>query len=512
MGRGALELELKFTGSPAAIAALPQSDLMRKLGSSEGAWVRLASRYFDTADEALARDGIALRLRQENGLQVQAVKRATPAGAVVREEYERILPDRSCFPALTGQTVIDQTIKSAERGLAEIASLRVDRWIQPVAFRGSHFTIAVDLGEGRAGPSSISAPIAELEIEYVHGEMGHLFELARLFAEKFPLRLAARSKLETALAAGSGRRYGLDKLEKPLIDPEAPAIETLQTMLAAIAVRVADIQPILLDIRSPTGVHQMRVALRRFRAIERTFRRAVKTDSLYALTRRARSIAHGLGPARDLDVFIDETLPDVFERTHTPVGAAALRERAEAGRAAAWADAYAIVADKSFTRFAIDLMEAGVLAPWAAEARKRGRAPLRAFAPGALDKALRRTMRVEAVMDRATLAARHPLRIAVKKQRYAAQMLGALYPKDVRKAYMRALSGLQNALGVVNDAVVAQSLAETIALGGGDDAMRAAGFIAGFKAAEAEAAAAEIDQAWEIFENTVPFWRDIETL
>ncbi len=511
MGQGAYELELKFTGAPADIAALPQSRMMQAVAFREGRWARLRSHYYDTENRALAKEGLALRRREESGKRIQTVKRDTAAGAVVREEYESEISEGDAFPQPTGDGDIDELLRSNSDALKEIAEIRVDRWTQPARFGASEFEIAIDLGVARAsgvnGAPGGETPIAEMEIEFVSGEMSDLFSFGRFVIDSAPLRLAARSKLETALAVGSGALYTLEKQKRPVFDDDAPAVEALQAMLAAAAVRIINVQSPLLDIRAVEGVHQMRVALRRFRSIERTFRRALKTDELYALTRRARSIAHGLGPARDLDVFLVETLPDIFARYQTPPGAGALRANAEAMRAAAWADAHGLIADKSFSHFALDLLEAGVLAPWRKDANSWGEGPLRAFAPIALDKALQRARKAEAAMDRTELAARHPLRIALKKLRYSAQMLGPLYPRETRKPYMAVISRLQEALGAVNDAVVAQRLAEETG-GGGAEAMRAAGFVAGYKAAEAEAAAVEIDRAWEIFDKTTPFWRE----
>lgn len=512
MARGAYELELKFTGAPQDIADLQRARFLTALATDKGRWARLRSRYFDTPDGALASEGVALRLREASGKWIQTVKRATAAGAVVREEFECAIEEDETFPQPVGDAEIDEILAGRASELSEIAEIRVDRWTQPAKFGSSAFEIAIDLGAASGGSAADEAPIAEIEIEFKSGEMADLFDFGRLLADNAPVRLAGRTKLELAQAVAAGETYTIAKLEKPEIDPDDPAVEALQAMLAAIAVRIINIQEPLLNVRALRGIHQMRVALRRFRAIERTFRRAVDTDVLYALTRRARAIAQALGTARDYDVFLSETLPDVFSRYHTPAGAKELRASAEARRAAAWAEAHAIIADKSFTHFALDLLEAGVLAPWRADANAKGLGPLSAFAPGALEKALRRSRRAEAAMDRTELAARHPLRIALKKQRYAAQMLGPLYPKEIRKPYMRVLSRLQDALGVVNDAVVAQQLAEETGAAGGTDAMRAAGFVAGFKAAEAEAAAAAIDQAWELFDKTPPFWREDNAL
>ena len=507
MGKQFQELELKFVGPPAEVAALAGARIMRAVAAGPATRARLRSVYFDTDDAALARANIALRLREENGRRIQTVKRTTSFGAIRREEFETEIENGEQVPAPTGAYIVDAALRSASDRLRETAVTTVDRWSQPAAYEDSRFDIAVDLGRAEA-PGAGRHPIAEVEIEFVDGDEAHLFELARLMADNTALRLETRSKLETALALRGGRLYRIGKFEKPALDPHAPAVDALQAMLRAIAARIASLQAPIIDVRAVEGVHQMRVALRRFRAIERTFRRAVDTRALYALTRRARAIARALGPARDLDVFLEETAPSVFAREGPSIEPSALRGQGEALRAGAWSDAADIVAGREFTHFLIDLMEAGVRAPWRESVNARGRQSLIAFAPGALDKALRRARKAEAAMDRTALAARHPLRIAMKKLRYTAQMLGPLYPRERRKPYMAALSALQESLGAVNDAVVAQRLADETSAGAGPDAMRAAGFLSGYKLAEADAAAKAIDQAWEIFNNTAPFWRE----
>ena len=87
-------------------------------------------------------------------------------------------------------------------------------------------------------------------------------------------------------------------------------------------------------------------------------------------------------------------------------------------------------------------------------------------------------------------------------------MFRSLYPKETRQSYMAAMSWLQDSFGHINDATLAQSLADDAATGEGGGAMRAAGFIAGYKAAQAQAAAQKLEEDWAAFEAMVPFWRE----
>ncbi|MHA7873345.1 MAG: CHAD domain-containing protein, partial [Hyphococcus sp.] len=271
--------------------------------------------------------------------------------------------------------------------------------------------------------------------------------------------------------------------------------------------RLASLQPALVDFRQVEGVHQMRVALRRLRSVERVCRRAHRAAGLSGLSQRARVFARRLGPARDWDVFLEETLPATLESGYAPPAARAFYGAAHDRRAQAWDAAVEAVNDPGFTLFLIDLLEAAVLARWRQGADGALAAPVREFAPRALDRTLKKTLRTAGAINLNCLEELHDLRIALKKLRYPVQMFRPIYPKAARKDYMAALAGLQEAFGKVNDAVVAQRLAGEASAGGGADVMRAAGFVSGYKAAEAAAAAEVIAVDWPVFAAMTPFWR-----
>ena len=511
MAAGRTEFELKFTASPEAGAGLPSSRFFAAVAPSGGAWERLTSTYFDTADGVLAASGLSLRLREEGASLIQAVKVRGESPAA-RTEYETEIATARDFPVRTSPREVHAAIASAGE-LVEIAGTVVDRWSTIIEFRGAQIELAVDLGraERRDGDGRVlSAPLAEAELELIAGERKAVFDFARLMLDNAPLRLAAGTKLDAALGLG---RSAIPKYRMAPLQSSASAGELLNASLTATASRLTGLHGAVVDLRRPEGVHQMRVALRRFRAVERIFRRHLGNDEIRSLAMRAKGIAAALAPARDWDVFIGETLAVVSGDPSAPPGLRQLKAAAEAERARAWAEAVEILSDPAFTHFTLDLLEAGTLAIWRAGAAETLKKPLAAFAPKALDRALRKTMKMAAQIRSNgpsaadDLAALHPLRIALKKLRYPLQTFKCLYPKAARKDYMQALSALQASLGVVNDAVVAQGLADRASEGGGVEVMRAAGFISGYKAAQARYAAQEIDAAWDAFEKMTPFWK-----
>ena len=439
---GNTEFELKFVGPSAAVAAAPQSRFFKALNAENAAWERLTSTYYDTPGRALKQRALSLRLREEGGDLIQAVKRANGAGAVERTEYETEIQNKNAFPAKTGDRDIDDLIAALNAELQPVARTTVDRWAAIVSYGKSKIEFAVDLGrvEGWTEDNrAAEAPVAETELELITGRPHDLFDLARLLAENAPLRLSLRTKLEYAASLANGGPYAIDEEQRSQFEPNTPAVDALRQTLAAIAARIASLQPAILEARKAEGLHQMRVALRRLQAVERIFRPYLKTRALRALSDKARNYRKACGDARDWDVFLNETLPAATRNNYAPEGVGRLRAGAEALRAEAWSRAAGAVSEPGFTAFLIDLIEAASLASWRGEARKTLKAPLREFAPQALDPAYESVMKTAHRVDRNRLAGYHPLRIALKKLRYPVQMFRTIYPRASRSEFMGVL-------------------------------------------------------------------------
>lgn len=510
MTAGRTEFELKFAASPRDIAALIGGDFLSATAPNGGAWERLASSYYDTPDRRLAKMGVSLRLREVGGALIQAVK-IRQSSSASRLEFEQEISGEEAFPAPTGDEDLDKKIYALSPVLEPFAGTSVDRFTAEIAFRGARIEFAADIGRAECRDEEgrdYAAPLAEVELELIDGDPARVFDFARLLLENAPLRYRALSKLETAarLAAPPGV---VAPTSRTPIDADMSAADALQNTLNNIAARLAEVEPFILDFRAPEGVHQMRVALRRLRSIERVYRRYLKGEQISALAAQAKFFARELGPARDWDVFLEETMPVAREANRAADGFKKLKANAEAARAKSWARAAEVIGSDGFARFVLDVAEAGALGRWRGDIKKAMEAPVRDFAPAILDRALKKTLKVAAETPASgDFAARHPLRIALKKLRYPVQLFRAIYPKAPRKDYMSAMSTLQDAFGALNDAVVAQKLADRVAEGEGADAARAAGFISGYKAAEAQSAAETIDAAWRGFEKMTPFWRD----
>ena len=106
----------------------------------------------------------------------------------------------------------------------------------------------------------------------------------------------------------------------------------------------------------------------------------------------------------------------------------------------------------------------------------------------------------------------HQLRIALKKLRYAGEFFAAQYPDGRPRPYIRALRRLQDDLGRLNDAAVAERCLKELldsqresshlaALGVG------AGQVVGWHARAREEARSQTAEDWHAFAAATPYWR-----
>jgi CHAD domain-containing protein len=107
----------------------------------------------------------------------------------------------------------------------------------------------------------------------------------------------------------------------------------------------------------------------------------------------------------------------------------------------------------------------------------------------------------------APAAERHRVRIDAKKLRYAAEFFAALYPPKRVRRYVDTLEDLQDILGALNDAAVADRLLEEAAAGPEPIAPRVEGLVRGWMAATAGHELARYRRAWREFEAAKGFWR-----
>jgi len=180
----------------------------------------------------------------------------------------------------------------------------------------------------------------------------------------------------------------------------------------------------------PEYLHQLRVGIRRLRAVLRVFRKTTRRAKW--LDRRLRPLLPPLGEARDWDVFV------------------ARHDEGKGRQRAARVRCRTVLVSREFSDFLIEARR------WARQSSRAGRAPLSAFAAKALDRLHRKVLERARGVDWRNAKRRHDVRIALKRLRYACDFFAPCFG-DAR-AYLEKLEKLQDLLGDLNDIAVARRL------------------------------------------------------
>ncbi len=134
--------------------------------------------------------------------------------------------------------------------------------------------------------------------------------------------------------------------------------------------------------------------------------------------------------------------------------------------------------------------------------------PAAALARDALGASERRLRKRGKRLREADAAARHRVRVAAKKLRYAAEFLAPLFRHAGANAYIDSLSRLQGTLGYLNDmAAAARLVDELLATARNDiELSRAAGIVRGWTAAMSARELERLPKSWRQFAKAKPFW------
>jgi CHAD domain-containing protein len=265
----------------------------------------------------------------------------------------------------------------------------------------------------------------------------------------------------------------------------------------------------MLESPDPEYLHQMRVALRRLRSVFSTFKTFYPARELAPLTEEARWLARMLGPARDWDVFSDETLPPVIAHHAEHAGVAAMARSAARLRMGANRRARRAVvsargqglprAFEEWLSAAFETLDAGQRAELAR--------PVTDFARAVLDAAAKRVAKRGRHLGGLAPRELHRLRIAAKKLRYAVEFFAPLYDDARTGAYRAALVRLQDALGSYNDAVTVKQLAVRANRGiEGAAADEAFGIMLSWSAGMREKSTRKLQRVWKKFCTAPAFW------
>lgn len=539
-----LEIELKLALPAEQVAAFLRLMARRRCKPVK---LTLHTLYFDTADFDLGRQGIALRVRRAGRRWLQTLKTEgqRAGGLSTREEYEtptqRGTLDWTRFPEAAQARIADNL--RTKLGVRFETHFNRTAW-QIAGPGGARIEVALDVGRLSAGDRS--QPICEIELELLSGHVDALFALAQTWAQRLDLVPFDLSKAERGVRLAHGETPGPVKSMPLLLDRSMTVEEgfaaTCQTCLAQFQANLPGIlfagsEGSGLDSREASSgtspgsasppphpsplegeganagpkpindieyVHQARVALRRLRAALRVYRKACVLPP--PLLDGLRTLAESLGAARDWDVLCGETLPAIAPHYDDPSDWQDWMARLEAHRARVRENMRQTLAVAHPGAWLLSFQQWLLQHGWRAVTpvtRLLQMAPQLDAARRILKKGHRGIVGRAREFERLSPPERHALRIAMKRQRYAAEFFQGLFKERQQNSYLGLARDIQDSLGRANDAHVALMLLDELDF----DRSRAGGFARGWLAAKIDSGAdSESPVLVQEFMGLQPYW------
>lgn len=306
------------------------------------------------------------------------------------------------------------------------------------------------------------------------------------------------------------------KADVPVLTATASAEDALAAIVLSGVTQLRGNEACVLARSDEEGIHQMRVAIRRLRSSLSLFGDFLPPEQVNYLGGELRWLIGELGPARDWDVFLAETLAKVLAQVKNEAALEDLRARAKKKQDDAYRRAHAALGSQRYLGMVM------LLGAWAEGRRWHDPAAAAPAVPGGLqnsaeavahallDKRYRRVRQVGRRFTSLDPAGRHKLRIQIKKLRYATEFFGSLYPKERLSVFLSDAKLLQDGLGVSNDIDVARRLVHEVIRGQhGKERARlsfAAGLVIGWHGHVADNREQTLRLMWRRFIRRRPFW------
>jgi inorganic triphosphatase YgiF len=509
-GAGRSEIELCF-----GLTAEAADALLAEFASTTqpfGPPREIASVYFDTPDFALHEKGMLLRNRRQGRTHLLGVKwKKDDAQLFARAEHE--VPVKSGKPELSqlDRDVRDCLEKALDGApLVEVFRTEVSRATCHVSAGGARIELALD--RGRITGNEADEAICELELELKSGTPDALHAYAASLAARHELRLLPQSKSGRGYLLVGRRGAPVCKAGSNSLSQAETADDAIAALITACIGQFLGNWPAFLRDENPGAVHQMRVALRRLRALLRIVEKELGTTAFGGLRDEAKRIAGSMGDARNWDVLVPMLRQGPGAAFPDHDGMPALFAQVEAARSQSYDRVRALLDDPATARFVIDAAAMAYGRKWRdgvdADGLDRLTAPVRSFARDCLDRAQARVRKRGKGFRHHSPEQLHRLRIALKGLRYAADLFGPLFHETKRvKAFREVASTAQDVLGGAHDAAVLEgALGHLDETGAPQVAQEARGIALGWFARDLTVQGREVRRAWRRFKRLDPFW------
>jgi CHAD domain-containing protein len=405
---------------------------------------KVQDRYFDTEDLRLARWGATLRHRRGEGW---TVKLPSGGDGSMLARPEIAVPGAAAAPPARALALLGSLTRGA--AVHEVARLATTRAVVDYSdAEGRQLQVSDDhvvpLAPATAGFREVEVELAPGADEALLGDV-----VDRLIGAG-ARRTAQTPKLVRVLGE---RAAGPADVVVPLVLDQPTAREVIHAAIARSAATMLLQLPLARLGEDPESLHQARVATRRLRSDLRTFKPLVDPVWSASLQDELRWLAATLGEVRDADVLaaklarVGRRHPEIDPEPLARVMGVLERQRSRS-RAKLLRQLKAKRAEELFDHVVAAALDP-ITAPQADE-------PAEDQLPALVRKRWRRLQRTVDRLDAEPETARlHEVRLLAKRTRYAAEAVAPAFGRDAGR-FAKAMSRIQDVLGELNDAAVAE--------------------------------------------------------
>jgi CHAD domain-containing protein len=405
------------------------------------------STFYETFDGRLHAEGMTLRHAAGRFTLVDRATGETLATAAAPARAEPRLFDHDLAEAL--QAHLADVIEM--RALVPVARVRT-REITLGVLNSDQKTVVrlkVETHEGLRGRVSAQA---------VRGYEKDLERVNALLTDTMSLPEAAVPLVDEAIAAAGKPAAGTSAKLNLELDPDEPANQAAAKVFARLLEVIDDNFPGTLEDVDSEFLHDLRVAVRRTRSLQRQFKAIYPDAELAHFREELKRIQGVTGDLRDLDVYLLDfpalkaSLPEQMQADLDPLKGLLETRRAKA----LTATRRALRAQRTKT----------ALTEWRTFTQNAPKADrtVKALASHRIRAVYRQMVKMgKAIDDDSPAEDMHELRKVGKELRYLLEFFASLYPPEVGKPFVKSLKGLQDQLGRFQDHEVQAAELRTLA-------------------------------------------------
>jgi len=415
--------------------ASARSALTDHLPLRAGRMARRTTTFYDTFDGRLHGAGLTLQhvgtalvlSDRETGDQVAS----GTVGAAPKRLFDRDLPE----PLRTW--------------LAPEIEMRA---LLPVAKVRGHELPLVVLNEDTKTVARLTLNVSDngtrgrVTVTAVRGYEAALERVKVTLAEKLALPAATVPLVDEAIVAAGGNPAGTSAKLNLALDPDEPANVAAARVFTRLVEVIRENLPGTLEDVDSEFLHDLRVAVRRTRSLQRQFKNAYPSQRLQHFRDEFKRIQAITGDLRDLDVYLLDfddlkaSLPEKLQADLEP-----LRRVIETRRARA------LTATRRGLRAQRTTDALGDWEQFVTSRRPVDRTA-KDMASHRITQVYRKMVKMgSAIDDDSPAEDLHELRKVGKELRYLLEFFASLYPPEIIKPFVKTLKGLQDQLGRFQD-------------------------------------------------------------